>query len=151
MGTNSAAVCAVVTMLCSTKSRSCDLLMPACDARPLLTCGVQQIEQSLLTPGSIVLCKGLLVLKAGKAGLTCWTAKEQLMPAPFRVLPCSYSRRTDGPIPCTCHHIGHGCCSKLWSSKSYLEHGSPMLLQMLGVEISLTLVLMRSCRLIAAS
>lgn len=75
--------------------------------------------------------EGLIVLKAGKAGLTCWTAKEQLMPAPFRVLPCSYRRRTDGPIPCTCHlmscllssfwwegyrtvvHSFHGCCSKL--------------------------------------
>ncbi len=28
------------------------------------------------------------------------TAKEQLMPAPFTSLPCSYSRRTDGPMPC---------------------------------------------------
>ena len=28
------------------------------------------------------------------------TAKEQLMPAPLTALPCSYNRRTDGPMPC---------------------------------------------------
>jgi hypothetical protein len=28
-----------------------------------------------------------------------WTAKEALIPAPFLDLPCSYKRRTEGPIP----------------------------------------------------
>mmetsp|Transcript_32207 Transcript_32207/g.75900 ORF Transcript_32207/g.75900 Transcript_32207/m.75900 type:complete len:303 (+) Transcript_32207:1094-2002(+) len=28
-----------------------------------------------------------------------WTAKDALMPAPFLVLPCSYKRRTEGPMP----------------------------------------------------
>ena len=71
---------------------------------------LQQCKQPLLTAGFVdahsqllVLKAGLNVLEAGRSWLTCWTAKEQLMPAPFKVLPCSYSRRTDGPIPCRCN------------------------------------------------
>ncbi len=46
------------------------------------------------------------------------TAKEQLMPAPFTSLPCSYSRRTDGPMPCqaaeVCQHdCAPSCCAYL--------------------------------------
>src|SRR2546428_4957101 len=33
---------------------------------------------------------------------SCSTAKLALMPAPLTVLPCTYSRRTDGPMP-----LGH--------------------------------------------
>ena len=37
----------------------------------------------------------------GTGEITWWTAMEALMPAPLRVLPCWYSRRTLGPMPCT--------------------------------------------------
>lgn len=42
------------------------------------------------------------------------------MPAPFKVLPCSYSRRTDGPIPCT-HNLaadGHARTQLLCPAKT---------------------------------
>ena len=41
-----------------------------------------------------------MLVAMAEGRITWWTAKEALMPAPFTDLPCSYSRRTDGPIPC---------------------------------------------------
>mmetsp|Transcript_12288 Transcript_12288/g.25904 ORF Transcript_12288/g.25904 Transcript_12288/m.25904 type:complete len:254 (-) Transcript_12288:95-856(-) len=39
-----------------------------------------------------------------------WTANEELIPAPFTSLPCSYRRRTEGPIP-----LGHTAITSISS------------------------------------
>lgn len=52
------------------------------------------------------------------AALTWWTAKEALMPEPLTVLPCSYSRRTEGPIP-----LGH-TATTLMSSGNFFPRAS---------------------------